>query len=57
VPPGKNIVPMAGELKLITAAEIAAFGAEMAQRGITDLHFYTDEPGVPPANFAAIAAL
>ena len=57
VPTGKPIIPMAGELKQVTVAEIAAFGAAMAARRITDLHFYTDEPGVPAANFTAIAAL
>jgi hypothetical protein len=57
VPAGKSIIPMAGELKQITPDEIAAFGAAMAAQGITNLHFYTDEPGVPQANYAKIATL
>jgi|GEM_PF-3218475 len=57
VPAGKNIIPMAGELKQITPDELATFASVLAAKGITDLHFYTDEPGVPDAIYAKIATL
>lgn len=54
---GKPIIPMAGEIDVITAAEIAAYGQELTNRGITEGHFYADSPKVPAANLAAINAL
>jgi len=54
---GKAIVPMAGELDVITAAEIAGYGARMAALGHDELHFYADANKIDPANLAAIAAL
>jgi len=54
---GKLIVPMAGELDVITADEIAAYGARLQSEGISEAHFYADSADVPPENYAAIAAL
>ena len=54
---GKPIVPMAGEIDLDTPVEIAAYGAEMQSKGITEGHFYADAANVQASIFAAIAAL
>ena len=54
---GKPIVPMAGEIDLVTPAEIAAYGAEMQSKGITEGHFYADAANVPASILPAIAAL
>jgi hypothetical protein len=54
---GKPIVPMAGEIELVSAAEITAYGAKMQAKNITEGHFYTDGTGVPSAVWAAITAL
>lgn len=54
---GKAIVPMTGELNLVTAAEIAAYGARMQALGHTELHFYADAPGIGGEVWQAIADL
>jgi len=38
------VVPTAGELAIITAAEITSYGAAMATAGMRELHFYLDGP-------------
>jgi hypothetical protein len=53
---GKPIIPMAGELDVITGAEIATYGmisAEMAG----ELHFFADTDHVPATNYTAIKNL
>jgi hypothetical protein len=54
---GKPIVPMAGEIDLDTPEEIAAYGAEMQRKGLTEGHFYADNANVPASIVTAIAAL
>lgn len=54
---GKTVVPMLGELEVVTPAEIASFGASLTARGERRLHVYTDTAGVQAAKLAAIAAL
>lgn len=51
------VVPMAGELGSITAAEITAYGAVLTASGIDELHFYIDESGFDSEKVAAIAKL
>jgi hypothetical protein len=48
------IVPMAGELDKVTAAEIRAYAAKATSEGVEDLHFYADQPSVKPAVRAAV---
>ncbi len=50
------IVPMGGELGVATGAEIAAYAAAAASRGITTLHYYCYGPNVPDAVWSAVAA-
>jgi hypothetical protein len=52
-----TIVPMAGELALITVQEINDYGAAMSAAGLRELHFYIDEGNVDPAKLTAIKAL
>lgn len=54
---GKPIIPMAGEIDLATPSEIAAYGAEMQGRSITEGHFYAHSANVPASIWPAIAAL
>jgi hypothetical protein len=58
---GKTVIPMAGEIDLATAAEIAEYGQQLKQLNTNEAHFYADiaDPtkGVPPAVLAAIKAL
>jgi hypothetical protein len=54
---GKPIVPMAGELDVITDGEIAAYAARLRREGINEAHFYADSDDVPPENYAMIASL
>jgi hypothetical protein len=50
------IVPMAGELGSVTAAEIGRYVAEAKAQGVDSLHFYTWDSSVKPTVMAAIAA-
>src|SRR5262249_19637759 len=50
-----KIVPMAGELKVSTGAQIDAYVTEAAAQNISSLHFYTYEDGVPDGVWNAIA--
>jgi hypothetical protein len=50
-----QIVPMAGELGSVTAAEIRAYAAEAASHQIDELHFYTYEDNVRDSVWAAVA--
>jgi hypothetical protein len=58
---GQPIIPMAGEIDLNTAAEIAQYGQELKQSNLDEAHFYADiaDPlkGVPPAVLGAIKVL
>jgi hypothetical protein len=54
---GKPIVPMAGEIDLVDATGIAAYGTEMKNKGIIEGHFYADSANVSSAVLTAIAAL
>jgi hypothetical protein len=54
---GKPIVPMAGEINLVTPQEIADYGAELTKRNVTEANFYADESDVAPGVLAAIKAL
>jgi hypothetical protein len=54
---GKPIVPMAGEVDVVTTDEIEAFGAALARLGVTEGHFYTDNGLIPVANLAAMKEL
>lgn len=53
----KPILPMAGEIDCATPAEIAQYGALLAQHGITEGHFYDFNFRVPPPVLSAIQAL
>jgi hypothetical protein len=53
---GKPIVPMAGEIDVVTADELTAYGAALAKMGVKEGHFYTDGD-IPVANLAAMKAL
>ena len=53
----KRIVPMAGEVDVVTEDEIAQFGVALAAMGVREGHFYTDNGSIPVANLAAIKAL
>ena len=50
-----KIVPMAGELAVVTGSEIAAHAAEAAAQGVQTLHFYTCDDHVTDPVWAAIA--
>jgi hypothetical protein len=54
---GKPIVPMAGEVDVVTVDEINAYGAALAAMNVKEGHFYTDNGKIPVANLAAIKAL
>jgi hypothetical protein len=54
---GKPIVPMAGEIDVVTSDEIRAFGGELQKIGVNEGHFYTDNGKIPVLNLAAIQAL
>lgn len=53
----KMIVPMAGEVDVVTPQEIADYGAELAKLGVAEGHFYTDNGKIPVPVLAAIKAL
>lgn len=50
----RQIVPMAGELGVSTAAEITAYASAAATAGVTALHFYTCEASVRDAVWRAV---
>jgi len=54
---GKRIVPMAGEVDVVTPDEIAGFGVALAAMSVKEGHFYTDNGLIPVANLAAMKAL
>jgi hypothetical protein len=54
---GKPIVPIAGEVDVVTVDEIAAYGVELQKMNVTEGHFYTDNGLIPVPNLAAIKAL
>jgi hypothetical protein len=54
---GKRIVPMAGEVDVVTPDEIKDFGAALSAMGVREGHFYTDNGLIPVTNLAAMKAL
>jgi hypothetical protein len=54
---GKPIVPMAGEVDVVSADDLGVFGDALAEMGVNEGHFYTDNGKIPVANLAAIRAL
>jgi hypothetical protein len=54
---GKPIVPMAGEIDVVLADEIKAYGKALQTSGLREGHFYADTGDIPIANLAAIQAL
>jgi hypothetical protein len=54
---GKRIVPIAGEVDVVTADEIAAFGVALGNMNVKEGHFYTDNGLIPVPNLAAMKAL
>jgi len=57
VPPNRPILPMAGEVDVVTPDEIAAYGAALAAMKVNEGHFYTDNGKIPVPNLAAMKAL
>jgi hypothetical protein len=57
VPPSRPIVPMAGEVDVVTPDEIADYGTALAAMNVKEGHFYTDNGKIPVANLAAMQAL
>lgn len=55
--PGKEMVPIMGELIYVTPNEIADYANLIATDGVRQFHAYTDGNEVSPANLAAIAAI
>lgn len=53
---GKKIVPMAGELAVITPGEITSYATD-ALDATNELHFYADAASLPAGNLDAIKAL
>jgi hypothetical protein len=54
---GKPIVPMAGEVDVVTPAEIGDYGTQLQTMGVTEGHFYADNGKIPVPNLAAMKAL
>lgn len=54
---GKPIVPMAGEIALVTDAEIAAYAQAAEDNHVDELHFYTFDQPVPSAVIREIGAV
>jgi hypothetical protein len=54
---GRPMLPMAGEMDVVTADEITSYGAELAKMNITEAHFYADNGHIPVANIAAMKLL
>jgi hypothetical protein len=54
---GKPIVPMAGEVDVVTEQEIAAYGAALQNMGVDEGHFYADNNKISVKNLAAMQAL
>jgi len=54
---GKPIVPMAGEVDVVKADEIAAYGVVLQKMKVAEGHFYTDNGKIPVLNLAAMKAL
>lgn len=54
---GKQIIPMAGEVDVVTEDEISAYGIALAKMKVIEGHFYTDNGQIPLANLAAMKAL
>src|ERR1700747_1704664 len=50
---GKPIVPMAGEIDVVLADEIKAYGEALQGSGLKEGHFYADTGDIPVANLAA----
>jgi hypothetical protein len=50
---GKPILPMAGEIDIVSPDEITRYGAKLSSMGITEAHFYTDNGKIPVSNKSA----
>jgi hypothetical protein len=44
----KPIIPMAGEIRCCTADQLKRFGAQAAQHGVLEGHFYVSYDNIPP---------
>jgi hypothetical protein len=53
----KRIVPMAGEVDVVTPDEIRDFGVALAAMGVSEGHFYTDNGLIPVPNLSAMKEL
>jgi hypothetical protein len=54
---GKLIIPLGGEMFVALKGEMAAFGQELSNRGITEGHFYTSTAKINPVVLGEIKAL
>jgi hypothetical protein len=54
---GKPIIPIAGEMFPAKVGEMAAFGAELTKRGISEGHFYTSTANIDANVLSEIKAL
>jgi hypothetical protein len=54
---GTAIVPMAGEIDVVTAEEISAYAARVRHEGLDQYHFYADNGSVSDLKCAAVKAI
>lgn len=54
---GKPIIPMAGEIDVVTADELTTYGDRVKELGRNQFHFYTDLASVTAGRLAAIKAI
>lgn len=54
---GKPVIPLAGELGVITGNEIADYGRRLKQDGIDQFHFYADTAAVSKSKLEAIKSI
>jgi hypothetical protein len=54
---GKPVIPMAGEVDVLSPDEIRDYGARLKAKHIDEIHFYADNTSVSAANCAAIKGL
>ncbi len=54
---GKPVIPMAGEIDVVTPEEIAEFGKALEAMGVSEGHFYADTGQIPVGNLAALKVL
>jgi hypothetical protein len=56
-PKGKQIIPIAGEIRCSTVQEIKDFGLLLTNKGLIDGHFYVNHPSVQADILSAIKGL